>query len=280
MKLDGFLVPRADAHQNEYVAPCEERLAWLDRLHRQRRLRHRAAPTRPRCSSMAAIRSRRANRSTPKPSRSSRWPRSRPPTGWRKTPERARASATIRGFIPPDRSRGSRRRRKRPAPASSPWTKIRSTPSGATAPPSRRARVALHPPRHAGESAVKKLARVAASAQGRRVAGQRPPRLGLGLQPARRRRRPYADRARLCAHSAQGQAAPVPRAGKADRPEQGRARATGAAVAALRPARRAEDLGAKKQKLLFDAGTAPSRLTSLFTRSRRRSPDRNRSRSA
>jgi Xaa-Pro aminopeptidase len=27
--LDGFLVPRADQHQNEYVAACEERLAWL-----------------------------------------------------------------------------------------------------------------------------------------------------------------------------------------------------------------------------------------------------------
>jgi Xaa-Pro aminopeptidase len=27
--LDGFLVARADQHQNEYVAPCEERLAWL-----------------------------------------------------------------------------------------------------------------------------------------------------------------------------------------------------------------------------------------------------------
>ncbi|MCS0497515.1 aminopeptidase P family protein [Ancylobacter sp. MQZ15Z-1] len=27
--LDGFIVPRADAHQNEYVAPCDERLAWL-----------------------------------------------------------------------------------------------------------------------------------------------------------------------------------------------------------------------------------------------------------
>jgi Xaa-Pro aminopeptidase len=27
--LDGFLVPRADQHQNEYVAPSEERLAWL-----------------------------------------------------------------------------------------------------------------------------------------------------------------------------------------------------------------------------------------------------------
>ncbi len=27
--LDGFLIPRADAHQGETVAPCEERLAWL-----------------------------------------------------------------------------------------------------------------------------------------------------------------------------------------------------------------------------------------------------------
>jgi Xaa-Pro aminopeptidase len=28
-QLDGFLVPRADEHQNEYVAPSSERLAWL-----------------------------------------------------------------------------------------------------------------------------------------------------------------------------------------------------------------------------------------------------------
>src|SRR6056297_913616 len=27
--LSGFLVPRADAHQGEYVAPCDDRLAWL-----------------------------------------------------------------------------------------------------------------------------------------------------------------------------------------------------------------------------------------------------------
>ena len=26
---DGFIVPRADGHQNEYVPPSEERLAWL-----------------------------------------------------------------------------------------------------------------------------------------------------------------------------------------------------------------------------------------------------------
>jgi Xaa-Pro aminopeptidase len=29
LQLDGFLVPRADEHQNEYVAPAFERLAWL-----------------------------------------------------------------------------------------------------------------------------------------------------------------------------------------------------------------------------------------------------------
>ncbi|WGH78012.1 aminopeptidase P family protein [Jannaschia ovalis] len=28
-ELDAFLVPRADAHQGEYVAPCDERLAWI-----------------------------------------------------------------------------------------------------------------------------------------------------------------------------------------------------------------------------------------------------------
>src|SRR5262245_62287526 len=27
--LNGFLIPRADRHQNEYVPACEERLAWL-----------------------------------------------------------------------------------------------------------------------------------------------------------------------------------------------------------------------------------------------------------
>jgi Xaa-Pro aminopeptidase len=28
-KLDGFIIPRTDQHQNEYVPACEERLAWL-----------------------------------------------------------------------------------------------------------------------------------------------------------------------------------------------------------------------------------------------------------
>ena len=29
LKLDGFIVPRADRQQNEYVAPSEEQLSWL-----------------------------------------------------------------------------------------------------------------------------------------------------------------------------------------------------------------------------------------------------------
>lgn len=28
-ELDAFIIPRSDAHQGEYVAPCDERLAWL-----------------------------------------------------------------------------------------------------------------------------------------------------------------------------------------------------------------------------------------------------------
>jgi Xaa-Pro aminopeptidase len=28
-KVDGFIVPRADRFQGEYVAPCDDRLAWL-----------------------------------------------------------------------------------------------------------------------------------------------------------------------------------------------------------------------------------------------------------
>ncbi len=29
LQIDGFIIPRADQHQNEYVPPCDERLAWL-----------------------------------------------------------------------------------------------------------------------------------------------------------------------------------------------------------------------------------------------------------
>ena len=28
-KLDGFLIPRADLYQNEYIEPCDSRLEWM-----------------------------------------------------------------------------------------------------------------------------------------------------------------------------------------------------------------------------------------------------------
>ena len=28
-QLDGYIIPRTDQYQGEYVAPCDERLAWL-----------------------------------------------------------------------------------------------------------------------------------------------------------------------------------------------------------------------------------------------------------
>src|SRR2546421_2755585 len=37
-KLTGFVIPRADQQQNEYVAPSEERLAWLTGFTRSARV--------------------------------------------------------------------------------------------------------------------------------------------------------------------------------------------------------------------------------------------------
>ena len=56
--LAGLILPRADRHQNEYVPPSEERLAWLTGFTGSAGDRHRARPTRPRCSSTAATRCR------------------------------------------------------------------------------------------------------------------------------------------------------------------------------------------------------------------------------
>ena len=81
-KLTGFVVPRADQQQNEYVAPSEERLAWLTGFTGSAGHGDRAAAGRPRCSSMAAIRCRRPNRSTARPGASSRWSIRRRKAGW------------------------------------------------------------------------------------------------------------------------------------------------------------------------------------------------------
>ena len=113
--LDGFVVPRADRHQNEYVPPCEERLAWLTgftgsagaaivlagprRAVRRRPLHAAGARRRP----------------TPRCSRSSTWSKTRPSNGSSTISRPATRSATIRGCTPPKGARSSRRPAKPPA---------------------------------------------------------------------------------------------------------------------------------------------------------------------
>ena len=106
--LDGFIVPRADRHQNEYVPPSEERLAWLTGFTGSAGTaivladKRRAVRRRP----LHAAGARR--RSTPRCSRSCTSPRRRRSTGSSRTCRRAASSATTPGCTPPTAPSGSR----------------------------------------------------------------------------------------------------------------------------------------------------------------------------
>ena len=77
--LDGFVVPRADEHQDEYVPRRSQRLAWLTGFTGSAGLAI-VWPTARRSSSTAATRSRCARRSTATPS--CRTVPSEPPEAW------------------------------------------------------------------------------------------------------------------------------------------------------------------------------------------------------
>ena len=62
LRVDAFLVPRADEHQGEYVPPSAERLQVADRLFRLGRHGRGRGDQGGRCSSTAATRCRRASR--------------------------------------------------------------------------------------------------------------------------------------------------------------------------------------------------------------------------
>ena len=62
--LDGFVVPRSDEHQGEYVPPRGQRLAWLTGFTGSAGARGRAARARRARSSTAATRCRPRSRST------------------------------------------------------------------------------------------------------------------------------------------------------------------------------------------------------------------------
>ncbi len=113
-KLTGFVIPRADQQQNEYVAPSEERLAWLTGFTGSAGLAivmsQEAA-----VFVMAAIRCRPRNRSIARPGASSRWSIRRPKTGWRSILSPATASDLIHGCILRRQPNGWPRPAPRPA---------------------------------------------------------------------------------------------------------------------------------------------------------------------
>src|SRR4029450_1573648 len=81
-KLTGFVIPRADQQQNEYVAASEERLAWLTRLNRPPRRGGALRRGGGRFVARPDIRCRPQTRSTAGAGTSSRWPIRRRNTGW------------------------------------------------------------------------------------------------------------------------------------------------------------------------------------------------------
>ena len=132
-KLDGFLVPRANAHQNEYVAPCEERLAWLTGFTGSAGfaivLRDKAALF---VDGRYTIQ---AREQVDAEAFAVLAPEKNPVTdGWRRTRAGNRASAMIPGCTRPPKSRVTRRRRSARAQNWSPSKPTRSTRCGKTAP--------------------------------------------------------------------------------------------------------------------------------------------------
>ena len=208
--LAGFIVPRADRHQNEYVPAVRGAARLADRLHRLGRRRRRAGRPRRavRRRPLHAAGARR--RSTPRCSRScrlaetppERWLEQNLPAGgklgydpWLHTADGAeRLAQGLR--------QGRRDARRRPSP-------IRSTRSGPTGRRRRSAPVVLHDLRFAGEDAADKLdahPRRDREAARRRAGDLRSAHRRLDLQHPRRRRRAYAAAARLRHRAAGGPA--------------------------------------------------------------------------
>ena len=264
MGLDGFLVPRADAHQNEYVAPCEERLAWLTGFTGSAGfaivLIDKAAlfvdgrytiQAREQADSKAfAIVS----------------PGEVLPSDW--LAANAGKAARV-GYDPWLHTGGQVARFEAAAKkAGASLVAVDDNPidllwSDRPAPPL--GRVVLHPKKYAGEAAETKLKRVAKTLsadallvsdphalawafnlRGADVA-HTPIALGYALIPRRGKPRLFLDPEKLSARAALALAKLAQVAPPSALPEALKA------------------LGAKKQKILFDAATAPERLTRLFT---------------
>ena len=168
-KLTGFVVPRADQQQNEYVAPKRGAAGLADRFYRIGGPRRGAGAGGGDLRRRPLHACRRESRSTARPGRSSRWSSRRRRAGFRNTSRLATASASIPGCTPRLRPNGSPRPAPRPAPSWSRSTATRSIRSGPSGPPPPLAPVAVHGPRYAGEDGGGKA---------RRASGKRLDKLG------------------------------------------------------------------------------------------------------
>ncbi|WP_298351504.1 aminopeptidase P family protein [Rhodoblastus sp.] len=264
MNLDGFLVPRADAHQNEYVAPCEERLAWLTGFTGSAGF---AVVLADKAALFADGRYAIQAREQVDAKAFSIVPLGEtPPSEW--LAKNAKKGARV-GFDPWLHTGGQVARfeaavKKAGAslvavdenPIDLLWADRPAPPLG---------RVVLHPKKYAGEPAETKLKQVAKTLaadallvsdphalawafnlRGADVA-HTPIALGYALIPRRGKPRLFLDPEKFSARIAQSLAKLAQLAPPSALPEALKA------------------LGGKKQKILFDSATAPARLSRLFT---------------
>ena len=185
--LDGFIVPRADRHQNEYVPPSEERLAWLTGFTGSAGLaivlQDRAAlfvdgrytiqvreQVDLKVVEPVALAYGRARKNGSKPICAP-----------------ARSSATIPGFTRQDKSNATKKPPKQPVLNSLQSSKIRSMRSGRTVLRRRTAPSNASAETSRASRARKTRARHGRARQGRRVADQRSSCGGVGFQHPRHR---------------------------------------------------------------------------------------------
>ena len=205
-RLAGFVVPRGDEHQGEYVAARVGAAGLADRLHRLGRHRGGACATGRRCSSTAATPRRRRRRWSRAVRHS---PCDAPADGrmaGRRRCRRRRGSATIRGCTRRTRRRRcsapAARRRRAPVPVDGNPIE----PSGTDQPPPPIAPIVPHDVAFAGSPSRRQARthrRDAARRQARRGVAGAAGRHRLAAQHPRRRRAVHAAaagvRAAACA---------------------------------------------------------------------------------
>ena len=187
--LAGFIVPRADEHQNEYVPANAERLRWLTGFAGSAGLAvvlkdAAALFVDGRYTEQVKTEADAVGVRVPPCPRGRRRP-----NGSRAILSRATSLAMTRGFTRPTPSRDMRPPARRPAPGWLRSTRTRSTRSGRIGRPRRSARSRPHKLRFAGESAARED-RARAAGDGA-VAGspdQRSSQSGVAIQHSRLRR--------------------------------------------------------------------------------------------